>query len=203
MSDPSRAGPPATYGCRVTTQREIAESLGLPVHPPKVELFDLAQGTNTDPKQIVRHVAEYRVEPFGLYLARPVPDHPKLRALESWLLPDHRLRITRWNFLPGQANGWDFYVDVAGIEPGPDHWRTVDHYLDVQVADGRTAELLDVDEYLLAVRAGLLDERTAEQAMRAACAAMDGLARHGYRLADWLRSEGIALSWRGQPSHEI
>ncbi len=199
---PCRHTPDPTYSGGVTTQREIAERLGLPVHPPKVELFDVEAGTNTDPKSIVRDVDEYRLEPFGLYLRRGMPAHPKLRALQSWLLPEHDLRITRWEHHPGRADGWDYYVDVARIEPGPRWWRSEDHYLDLLVADGREAQLIDVDEFLLAVRSELLDERTAERAMRAACTALEGLARHGNRLDDWMRELGIELSWSGQSTHD-
>jgi len=186
----------------VTTQRQIAERLGLPVHPPKVEVFDLDAGTNTDPKQIVRPVERFRVEPFGLYLTRPMPGHPRLRSLESWLLPEQRLRITRWECHPGHSPQSDFYLDIAAVESGATRWRTVDHYLDVLLDEGSRAELVDVDEYLQAVRSGLLDERAAEGAMQAACAAVDGLARHGYRLADWLGAQGIELSWRGRPADD-
>lgn len=186
----------------MSTQREIAAGLGLPVHPPKVEVFDLAAGTNTDPKQIVRPVERFRVEPFGLYVTRAMPGHPRLRSLESWLLPSHRLRITKWEYHPGHGENWDFYVDIADVQPGSTRWRTVDHYLDVLVTEGSRAELVDVDEYVLAVRAGLLDERTAENAMSSACAAVEGLARHDYRPSEWLAAEGIALSWRGQPSQD-
>ncbi|GAB2662992.1 DUF402 domain-containing protein [Saccharopolyspora gloriosae] len=186
----------------MTTQREIAERLGLPVHPPKVEIFDLDAKTNTDPKGIVRQVGEYRLEPFGLYLRRAMPGHPKLRSLESWLLPDHDLRITRWKLHPGHSDDWDFYVDIARIDPGPARWRSVDHYLDVLVTDGVRTELLDVDEFTQAVQAELLDEETAERAMRSACTALDGLARNGYRLDGWLRELGIELSWPGQSAHD-
>ena len=184
----------------MSTQREIAERLGLPVHPPKVEVFDLRAGTNTDPKQHVRAVEEYRETPFGLYLARPTPGHPRIAALESWLLPGLGLRITRWSWHPGHERDLDFYLDVVDVERGENRWRTVDHYLDVELREHREARLLDIDEFLLAVRAGLLDDATAHRAMETAYGAVDGLARHRYDLANWLRDNGIELSWRGQPS---
>ncbi|QUH00617.1 DUF402 domain-containing protein [Saccharopolyspora erythraea] len=179
----------------MTTQREIADRLGLPVHPPKTEIFDLAARTNTDPKQIVRDVDLYRVEPFGLYLARPMPGHPRLRYLWSWLLPGLGLRISRFDWQPGHSRDLDFYLDVVGIERGEDRWRTVDHYLDIEVRTGREARLLDIDEFLVATKADLLDEPTARRALETACAAVEGLARHDYDLAKWLRHNGIELSW--------
>ncbi|GGI98049.1 hypothetical protein GCM10011581_39030 [Saccharopolyspora subtropica] len=183
----------------MTTQREIAESLGLPVHPPKVEVFDLRTSTNTDPKGHVRPVARYRQEPFGLYLARPMPGHPRIAALESWLLPALGLRVTRWYWHPGCADDVDYYLDVVDIEPDAHRWRTVDHYLDIAVRDRRAAELLDIDEFVLAVRAELLDAETAERAMARAYTAVNGLARHQYDLPMWLRDKGFQLSWHGQP----
>ncbi|MGZ4561457.1 MAG: hypothetical protein ACXVXJ_10915, partial [Mycobacteriaceae bacterium] len=44
-------------------------SLFMGMHPPKVETFDVAAGTNTDPKGIVRAVDTYEVHPWGLYMA--------------------------------------------------------------------------------------------------------------------------------------
>lgn len=187
---------------RVTTQREIAERLGLPVHPPKTEVFDLAAGTNTDPKGHVRTVSRFRREPFGLYLARPLPDHPRLAALESWLLPALGLRVTRWYWRPGHDRDIDFYLDLVDVESGDAQWRTVDHYLDLEVRQGRGLELLDVDEFVLAVQSGLLDPKTAERAMRRAGAAMEGITRCGYDLPKWLRDNDIELSWSGQPTQD-
>lgn len=183
----------------VTTQREIAQQLGLPIHPPKVEVFDLAAGTNTDSKELVRPVDEYRVEPFGLYMARPMLDHPRADYVESWLLPELGLRITDWMWKPGQQRDQDYYLDIVDIERGPSHWRAVDHYLDVVVHSGSRAEVLDVDEFLTAVRADLLDAETAERAMSTTHATLDGLATHDYDLDRWLEQHGFALSWR-EPS---
>ncbi|MDI2029814.1 DUF402 domain-containing protein [Saccharopolyspora sp. TS4A08] len=186
----------------MTTQREIAERLGLPVHPPKTEVFDLAEGTNTDPKGHVRTVSRFRREPFGLYLARPMPGHPELAALESWLLPALGLRVSRFHRHPGHERDLDYYLDLVDVRTGEKQWRTVDHYLDLEVRQNRDAELLDIDEFVLAVRAELLDPETAERAMRRACAALEGLARCGYDLPKWLRDNDIELSWDGQPTQD-
>ncbi len=180
----------------VTTQREIADSLGLPIHPPKVELFDLVPGTNTDSKQHVRPVDEYRVEPFGLYMARPAVGHPRFSYLESWLLPELDIRVTDFWWTPGHERDQDFYVDVVRVEPGAEQWRSVDLYLDIVVGTGRFAEVVDADEFLTALRADLLDDATAQRAMATTHATVDGLARHDYDLSSWLAEKGIELRWR-------
>lgn len=170
-----------------------------PVHPPKVELFDLAAGTNTDPKGVVRAVREYRVEPFGLYVARDVVEHGSIAALESWLLPELDLRATDWYFHPGHERDQDFYLDVVRVDVEPGCWRTVDHYLDLVVRTGRDVRVLDTDELLAAVRAGLLSDADAERALATAYRAVDGLARHDYRLDAWLAALGAHPTWRRHP----
>jgi predicted RNA-binding protein associated with RNAse of E/G family len=165
------------------------------IHPPKVELFDLDAMTNTDPKGIVRTVREYRVEPFGLYLARDVIDHPSIRALESWLLPELGLRVTDWFYPPGHERDEYLYVDVVRIDVEATRWRTEDHYLDLVVRTGRSAEVLDTDELLDAVVAGLLDRPTAQAALATVYRTLDGLARHSYQLDSWLSTVGASPTW--------
>ncbi|GDY31080.1 hypothetical protein GTS_27130 [Gandjariella thermophila] len=169
-------------------------------HPPKIEIFDLAERTNTDPKGRVRRVEEYRLAPFGLFMARPVVGHPTLAYFESWLLPEPGLRVTRQWWHPGAERDYDFYVDVVDIVAGQDRWRTVDHYLDLLVRTGRDVELLDVDELLAAVAAGLLPVAEGRDALEAAYRAVSGIAAHDYRLERWLATLGIRLTWRRAPS---
>lgn len=158
-------------------------------------MFDVAAMTNTDPKGVERRVREYRLEPFGLYVARDVVDHPTIAALESWLLPDAGLRATDWYFHPGHERDQDFYLDVADIAVDEAIWRTEDHYLDLVVRTGRGAEVLDTDELMAAVAAGLLDSATAQRALRTAFRTLEGLARHGYRLNRWLATLGAHPTW--------
>jgi uncharacterized protein len=165
------------------------------IHPPKVELFDLDAMTNTDPKGVVRAVREYRVEPFGLYVARDVIDHQSIHALESWLLPELGLRITDWFYSPGHEWEGQFYVDVVRIDVSARRWRTEDHYLDLVVRTGCGAEVLDTDELLDAVTAGLLDRTAAQAALVTTYRTLEGLAQHGYRLDRWLSTVGIQPTW--------
>lgn len=177
-----------------------AASIVAHVHPPKVEIFDLDTMTNTDPKGVVRTVREYRVEPFGLYLARDVVDHPSIRAIESWLLPEVGLRATDWFFHPGHERDQDFYLDVVRIDVHGRRWRTEDHYLDLVVRTGRGVDVLDTDELLQAVVAGLLDQAAATAALTTAYRALDGLARHDYRLDRWLATVGARPTWQRHPA---
>lgn len=169
------------------------------MHPPKIELFDVAGMTNTDPKGFVRAVDRYELTDFGLYLARPLDGHPDIAYFRSWLLPGPGLKIGRWDAHPGQKLDHDVYIDVVDVdvvaEPGP-VWRTVDLYLDVLVRDRADLRVLDTDEVLAARAAGLIDDATAQRAFERTFAAVDGIAAAGYDVEAWAaRAFKIALTW--------
>ena len=166
------------------------------IHPPKRETFDLVARTNTDPKGIVRAVDEYRLRPWGLYMARATPGRAQFHYLESWLLPAPGLRVSIFHFNPGHERDQDYYLDVGRITPRTGRWETEDLYVDLVVRSGRGTELADVDELLEAHRQGLIDTGTAENALQSAFATLEGLAVHGHDLDRWLASAGIQLSWR-------
>jgi uncharacterized protein len=152
--------------------------------------------TNTDPKGFVRKVDEYRVEPFGLYLARAVVDHPKIHYLESWLLPELSLRVTDFYFRPGHERDQDFYLDISVTQPGQPAWHSVDHYLDIVLRTGRGVDVVDTDELLAAIGAGLLDSTSGQRAIETAYRTVDRLAAHGYDLSTWLSTLDINATWR-------
>ncbi|WP_018683628.1 DUF402 domain-containing protein [Actinokineospora enzanensis] len=165
------------------------------IHPPKVEHFDPAAMTNTDPKGFVRRVDEYRETAHGLYMSRPVEGHRRIAHFESLLLPDLGLRVSKWRGRPGVDLGHDFYIDVVDVTDGP-VWMTVDLYLDVLVRTGRDLRVEDSDELLAAMRAGLVDLSTARRAMERAHLVVDGVAHAGYDVDGWLATRGIAAPWR-------
>lgn len=200
MTPPQAPVPQQTSAARDSRQPHDSRRPSQPhSHPPKVETFDLAAMTNTDPKGFVRAVDEYRVEPFGLYMARPIVDHPNVEYVESWLLPEAGLRISDWWFRPGRERDQDFYLDIAEVTPGEPAWRSVDHYLDIVLRTGQRATVLDSDELLAAVLAGHLTADVAERALHTTYRVIDGLARTGYRLEPWLASLGVSLEWRRHP----
>jgi predicted RNA-binding protein associated with RNAse of E/G family len=180
----SRPGRPASLG-----------SSAVALHPPKVETFVVDEGTNTDPKGFVRTVDLYREAPFGLYLSRAMPGHPSLDHMRSWLLPELGIRVTDFRFQPGREREQDYYVDIADVRRDGPVWTTVDHYLDLVVHTGERTELLDVDEYVEAVAAGLLAPDAAERALTTAVSVHVGVAEHGHDLDAWLATRGVVLDW--------
>ena len=144
----------------------------------------------------MRAVDVYTVKPWGLYLARPAPGRAQFHYLQSWLLPSLGLRATIFHFNPGHEREQDFYLDVGRFTVGDTTWYSEDHYLDLVLRTGIGVELDDVAELMTAVRHGLLSPETAEQAIETAAGAIDGLARNGYDLDQWLAGNGMALTWR-------
>jgi predicted RNA-binding protein associated with RNAse of E/G family len=142
-------------------------------------------------------VDEYTVTPWGLYMARPTPGRAQFHYLESWLLPSLGLRASIFHFNPGYELDQDYYLDVGRYAAGPRVWHSEDHYLDIVVRTGTSAELHDVDELLTAVCHGLLTPEVGEEAVRSALDAVEGLSRNGYDLHRWLAGNGLDLTWRG------
>jgi uncharacterized protein len=166
------------------------------IHPPKVELFDVAAHTNTDPKGHVRVVEEYRVEPFGLYMAREVVGHPRIAYLESWLLPELGIRANDIWHHPHDEREWDTYIDIGDITVDHAGWHLVDLYLDIGLRSGEGLDVLDTDELADALLAGHLDAAAAGRAMATTFTAVDGIASNGYDLTAWLATLGVPLTWR-------
>ena len=188
----------AVGGHLVLRRRRSLRSRVVALHPPKVETFAVDEGTNIDPKGFVRAVPLFREEPFGLYLSRPMKDHPSLDHMRSWLLPGLSIRVTDFRFLPGHERMQDFYVDIADVHREGPVWTTVDHYLDLVVHTGERTELLDVDEYVEAVAAGLLAPDAAERALTTAATVHAGVAEHGHDLDAGSRRAGWC--WTGPGS---
>lgn len=144
----------------------------------------------------MRAVDEYRLLPWGLYMARPTPGRVQFHYLESWLLPSLGLRANVFHFNPGYERDQDYYLDVGHITVGPERWQSEDHYVDLVIRTGHGTDVVDIDELLDAHRLGLLSTETAEAALICAVATVDGLAGHGHDLNAWLAGTGMELSWR-------
>lgn len=166
------------------------------MRPPKIHIYDLATGVNVDNKGVPRVVDEFRVEPFGLYMSRPMVDRRTVDWVESWLLPDLGVCVTDWWWKPGHERDQDFYLDIAAIERGAARWRMTDLYLDVVVCSGRKTQVIDVDEFVAAISTGMLDGDLAEYAMHRAYDVVAALAVHGHDVDAWLATLGITLRWR-------
>ncbi len=174
------------------------------MHPPKIVTFDVPAGVSVDNKGFARTVTQYRITPFGLYMSRPMVGRTSAHWMRSWLLPALGLAVTDFSWNPGHERDQDYYLDVCEIEcdDGPDggRWRLTDLYLDIVLRTGRGASVVDVDEFVAAVGAGLVDARQAEHALHSSYAAVDGLAAHGHDLDAWLADLGIALTWETGPA---
>ncbi|GAB10841.1 hypothetical protein GOARA_063_00400 [Gordonia araii NBRC 100433] len=167
-------------------------------HRPKIEVFDVPAGTNTDNKGFVRPVEEYRVTDYGLYMSRTA-DHPRFGHLETWLLPSLGLRANIFHFRDADYRpGQRLYLDVGEFS-GPDadgRWHATDWYLDLIDVPGKPLELVDVDEVFDARAAGYLTTAECERAVQIAMRALVGAAGRGHRVQAWLDDEvGEPLTW--------
>ncbi|WJZ02258.1 DUF402 domain-containing protein [Corynebacterium freiburgense] len=164
------------------------------LHPVKCETFDTTTNVNTDPKGFHRHVDTFKETDFGLYMARGA-DHPRFGYLESWLIPDLKLRVSIFHFRKGAEEEQDFYVDVVDITHKDGIWQTRDLYIDLICNIGKPVDVWDIDELSAATAAGILPAEDAEKAIEATLAAVEGITRHSDNISLWLSSRGINLTW--------
>ncbi|SMB97017.1 DUF402 domain-containing protein [Deinococcus hopiensis] len=170
------------------------------MHPARVETLNLTDLTHTLDYATGTPPVTYRLDwahlsPTGLHVARAFHQHPDITHMERHVLPEYGLLINRYT-----GTGWAaqnlYYVDVAAITPGDTTWVTRDLYLDLTVSENGTAEIEDTDEYLGAIREGLLTPDEAEHALTSLHRLTNGMLQHG-TLNRWLESLGVTLTWRG------
>jgi predicted RNA-binding protein associated with RNAse of E/G family len=164
-------------------------------HPVKTERHDtdaMTHHTNTG----LRRVHTYREHTHGLFVARAFDRHPRIRHWQAQLLPALGVQLCRYDF--HQAREHDYYIDIATISRPVGNaavWEVRDHYLDVIVHEGVTAELVDADELEAARAAGFVSEDEARRAYAAADAVLIGLKLARYHVADWLETQGVRVEW--------
>lgn len=168
--------------------------MSVDLHPVKEETFDTRGDFNIDPKGFNRPVDRYERTDFGLYMGRGA-DHPRFGYLESWLLPELRLRANIFHFRPGVEHSQDFYFDIADISVKDEVWSTRDLYVDLVSLTGSPVEVLDIDELAAATSAGYLTAEEAEGAIDATLTAVEGITRHRDDAMEWLRQLGFPLTW--------
>ena len=74
-------------------------------------------------------------------------------------------------------------------------WRTRDLYVDLVTVQGEAVDVLDIDELAAATSAGLISAEDAERAIDATLNAVEGITRHDDDAMEWLRAQGIELTW--------
>ena len=168
-----------------------------PIHPPKLETFDVAARTNTDPKGIVRAVDVYSVKPWGLYMARPTPGRDQFHYLESWLLPatgaagDGVPLQPRSRARPGLLPRRRRFTQPGGTVWTP---RTTTSTWSCAPVVGRPADRRRRTVDRGAARPA--DAGNRRQAVQTAIATIDGLASHDYHL-ERLADLAMVLTWQG------
>ena len=105
------------------------------------------------------------------------------------------LRANIFHFREGAGREQDFYFDVADIDVDGEVWSTRDLYVDLVSLTGNPIDVLDIDELAAATSAGFITAEDAEKAIDVTLAAVEGITRHGDDAMEWLRAQGIELTW--------
>lgn len=166
------------------------------MHAPKISSYDLVAKTHTVSKGTFS-CERLEVMDGWLLVERPMVDHSDFFALSSYMLPDLGIAVTRWQNRPESDQNWyDYYVDILACEVEGELWTTRDFYLDGLVVEGKLALTNDTDEYLEAVREGLLTETEAASALTKMHTLLNGLGECGYSMKAWLKHEvGLEMAF--------
>jgi uncharacterized protein len=140
----------------------------------------------------------YREQAGGLYVSRAFVDHPRVAHWQAHLLPGVLdggvgLQLCRYDF-HGERDH-DYYIDIATITRQGHLWTVRDHYVDLLVWNGLSAEIIDIDELNAALQAGYIGHQEYDAAVAGAHQVLGGLVMHGYDLKRWLNSFGVHLEW--------
>jgi uncharacterized protein len=103
------------------------------------------------------------------------------------------LQLCRYDF-HGERDH-DYYIDIATITRQGHLWTVRDHYVDLLVWNGLSAEIIDIDELNAALQAGYIGHQEYDAAVAGAHQVLGGLVMHGYDLKRWLNSFGVHLEW--------
>lgn len=143
------------------------------------------------------HIAQYgacfpigEVRALGggnLFVDRPFLDHPTCRRLQIHLLPAWGWQVCRYLDAEGREVGaWNWYVDIARIEEKRGNLIVNDLYLDVGVHEGRAYQVLDLDEFSVALAVGELSPADTRWALDSLHRLVELLGAHGYQMGQVL-----------------
>ncbi len=136
----------------------------------------------------------------NLFIDRPFVDHPTCKRLQMHLLPAWGWQVCRYLDARNRETGlWDWYVDIARIEDKRGNLIVNDLYLDVGVHEGRSYQVLDLDEFSAALAVGEISPTDSRWALESLHRLVELLAAHGFQMEKVLalaleRSPATAMS---------
>ncbi|MHB8926086.1 MAG: DUF402 domain-containing protein [Bacillota bacterium] len=159
----------------------------------KREVIDLGRMVHVDPKGIERPLSLGERRGPSVYIERDFRDHPVIKRFRAWHFPALGWRVCVYEAVDGPWP-WDWYVDIARITEagrgadvgcGPaagDRLEVLDLYVDVAVREGRSYELLDLDELAGGLRNGEITAGDAAWALERAQHLCDLLAENDFSM---------------------
>lgn len=142
-------------------------------------LVDVAARTHRDRQGRISPLDDMVIGDGTLFIMGILPNNPRFRAFQRWLLPAHGWVIGRFDPQPGQrAMDCDWYIDLDAITVDGERWRAEDRLLDLKVFDHRRYEVDDADEFADCMEQHQISAAAAIAALRslnALCRALEHL----------------------------
>ncbi|MGD9892613.1 MAG: DUF402 domain-containing protein [Dehalococcoidia bacterium] len=110
-------------------------------------LVDVAARTHRDRQGRVSPLDDMVVGDGTLFIMGILPNNPRFRAFQRWLLPAHGWVVGCFEPQPGQRPmDCDWYIDIDAISIEGVCWHAEDRLLDLKVFESQRYEVDDADE---------------------------------------------------------
>jgi predicted RNA-binding protein associated with RNAse of E/G family len=110
-------------------------------------LVDVAARTHRDRQGRISPLDDLALGDGTLFIMGTLPNNPRFRGFQRWLLPAHGWVVGCFEPRPGQRPmDCDWYIDIDAISIDGDCWRAEDRLLDLKVFDHQRYEIDDADE---------------------------------------------------------
>lgn len=140
-------------------------------------LIDIAERTEHTRSGMVIPLERLELGEGTLYCARKLIAHPRIAAVERWLLPAQGWVVNRFHLHPETTRDHDWYVDLDQVEPRGDVWKIQDGFLDVVVRECHSYRVLDADELADGIEQGELTSAETVATLRSFHALIEALHR--------------------------
>ena len=164
------------------------------VTPRLVDVVDLFSAQRHHPSGRSQQLSECHVEPWGLSLSCPTPEHPGHDGEITWLLPELGLRLTQFRPNRRHAKRESTLVTAVRIQRDTRSWTTTDLLLGLEVPEHGTTRIVRHEDFGAAVSSGLIRYSEADYALRTVHRTLEELTRHR-DLNQWLAFRGIFDTW--------
>ncbi|RZS29839.1 hypothetical protein EV193_11895 [Herbihabitans rhizosphaerae] len=169
--------------------------MGTVITPQLIDIIDPVSAVRTYSSGTVQRLRTCEIERWGLRVECPTPDDPFHDLEVSWLLPDLNLRLTHQRPRSRHARREPSVLTAVRIYRAGQAWRTTDLLLGLSAMGGRTARIVQCEEFAAAVAGRVLRPGDANLALHTVHKTLEELSHFRHDVGAWLSAKHIFEVW--------